>query len=259
MEKVNIDFVIISNAKDKILSNITKKCIESILSSEERSYYNFNIVIIESNKDHEPYKYPNTLTLFPKEKFGYHRYLNIGLKQTSSEYVCLCNNDLIFHKNWLSEILKVATLRKDIMTFSSLDPWLHQQYKDLDLSKPYIEGYDKMKVFTGWFFVIRRNIIDIVGLFDENLEFWFCDDDFINVLKKYSIKHALVTKSVVKHLGSKTLNGIKDNQELYSELTSKQYLYYDYKWNHQSKFKFVLKVIRYYFHHFKLKLSSKLN
>mgnify|MGYP000285631674 FL=1 len=241
---MNIDFVIISNAKNKELSDITTNCIQSLLNSECSSIFKFKIIVIESNLTQKPYDF--TQTIYTEDKFGYNKFLNIGLKYCASEFVCFCNNDLVFQKNWLTEIMKISVIRKDIMSFSSQDPWLHKQYNDLDLNQKYIEGYDKMKIFTGWFFMIKRELLSTIGLFDENLEFWYCDDDYINTLRKFDIKHALVTKSIVKHLGSHTLK-LTQNTKEYISLTSKQYLYFDYKWHHNSKFIYNSKRLWFFF------------
>src|SRR5476649_1250128 len=47
----------------------------------------FNIVVIESNKNLAPYQYTGTKTIYPDVKFGYNKYMNIGIQMTHNEYI----------------------------------------------------------------------------------------------------------------------------------------------------------------------------
>ena len=244
--KITEDFFGKPKNETKELEEVTKSCLFSLYESESSDYIQFNVIVIESNKNVNPYKIGSTITLFPDEEFGFHKYLNIGIKNTSSDYICFCNNDLIFSKKWASQILKISKSNSKLMSFGPIDPWLHKQYNDIDLKREFIIGYEKMKHFPGWCFLVKRDIFTITGLFDENFLFWYCDDDFINTLKKCNLQHALVPKSVVKHLGSKTLGDIDGQSNLKEKLTNIQWLYIDYKWNHKSKVIYSLKLFRYY-------------
>src|SRR3569833_1367068 len=102
---VEIDIIILSYANTAALKNLTIQTIDTLMASEDPDKIRFNVLIIESAKDLQPYQYDNSRTIYPKEQFGFHKYLNIGIKETNSRFVCLCNNDLIFHKNWTTEIL----------------------------------------------------------------------------------------------------------------------------------------------------------
>ena len=103
---MNIDIIILSYAKTDELKQITLDCVESLLSSEKSGNIVFEALVIESNKKMSPYQYPGTKTIYPDEVFGYNKYMNIGINMTHNAYVCMCNNDLIFHEGWATEILK---------------------------------------------------------------------------------------------------------------------------------------------------------
>lgn len=239
-----IDIIILSFARTIELRSTTNHCLESLFASEDPAHVVFNVFVLESNRTAPPYGIGTTQTIYPTEPFGYNRYLNIGLRLCSNSYVAFCNNDLIFRKGWVSEMLKVAESNPDIMSFCAKDSWLHPQYPDLDLSQPFLLGREKMKYFTGWFFMIRRELIDRIGYFDDHFSFWYCDDDFIKVMEQNHIKNALVTQAVVDHLGSKTLMAL-DDKASYRRFTTKAWIYFDYKWNHRSKLIRLLKLARY--------------
>lgn len=229
-----IDVIILSYAVNDHLLRMTHHTIESLLSSEDETQVRFNVVVIESNRTLGEYKYPSSETVYPEARFGYNRYLNIGVKRTGNEFICLANNDLTFHKGWATAILDAARANPGVLSFSPVDPWLHRQL-GMEGMPEVVLGYEKMKHVTGWCFVVRRQIFDQIGDFDENLEFWYVDDDYIKTLEKYNIAHALVRDSRVDHLSGKTIQGDGMSKAAQTRLTTKQWLYYDFKWNHNSR------------------------
>ena len=222
----------LSYAVTDALRQMTQNSLESLARSEDPNRIQFNAVVLESNKTLKPYQYSGASTLYPDARFGYNRFLNIGVRYTSNPFVCLCNNDLIFHKDWATEILKAVGHDPRVLSFSPVDPWLHRQYGLTDEERV-IYGYEKMKHVTGWCFVVKREIFKIIGPFDEKLEFWYVDDDYIRTLILHKVTHALVTSSKVDHLSGKTISSDQLNSDRH-RLTRKQWLYYDYKWNHHS-------------------------
>ena len=76
------------------------------MASENPKKIQFNVVVMESNNSLATFQYKNSITLYPRQKFGFHKYLNIGINLTTNPYICLCNNDLIFHNGWATEIMK---------------------------------------------------------------------------------------------------------------------------------------------------------
>ncbi|BAZ01851.1 hypothetical protein NIES37_58580 [Tolypothrix tenuis PCC 7101] len=236
MTKYDIDIIILSYAKNDALKEITIQGVNSLINSEDPETINFKILVIESNKSLKPYQYEHTLTVYPEEKFGFHRYLNLGIQSTNSPFVCLCNNDLIFEKNWASEILKEMDKDPLLLSASPYCPEFHLKRGFQKNHSPII-GYNN-GILVGWCIFVKREIFDTIGKLDENLEFWYCDLDYAQTLQQYNIKHCLISSSFVMHLMNKTLE--ETEQKEVEKLTNFQYLYYDYKWNHKSKFKLIL-------------------
>jgi GT2 family glycosyltransferase len=242
MAPTRIDIIMLSYAVTDALRQMTQNSLESLAASEAPNRVEFNTVVLESNRTLKPYQYPGTSTLYPEAKFGYNRFLNIGVRCTSNPFVCLCNNDLIFHREWATEILKAAAQHPKVLSFSPIDPWLHKQYGFTD-EKGVVCGYEKMKHVTGWCFMVNRDIFNLIGPFDEKLEFWYVDDDYIRTLILHKVPHALVTRSKVDHLSGKTIN-CEELDPHHDRLTSQQWLYYDYKWNHHSALVYSAKRLR---------------
>ena len=228
-DAVGIDVIILSYAKDETLLAQTRHAIDTLVLSEDPVAISFNIVVIESNKSLKPFQYEHTTTLYTDVPFGYNRYMNIGMKATSNPYVCLCNNDLVFHKNWASNILHQMSLDKDL---GSVSPYCEIFHKDTvkDDGQNIISTING--ILIGWCIFFKRENLTITGYLDEKFIFWYADNDYGNTMAKYKIKHALVTTSKVTHLGSKT-HTLLSNKELF-DYTYGQFLYYDLKWNNKS-------------------------
>jgi GT2 family glycosyltransferase len=236
---VDIDVVIISNAKTPELIKITEDCIISLLESEYA--IRFNVYIIEST-DHEyfslkPYfaKQVNDQQIHiyncihPKEQFGYNKFLNKGIELGSSEYVVLCNNDLIFHHNWASTIWNEMKRDESLMSASPFENRVHKNTWNLEPNTGLHYGYKSGKDITGWCIFTRRKLFDKIGKLDEEFIFWCADDDYGKTLEVNNIKHALVTNAFVDHIESRTLNTIDSNS--YKKYTDEQYAVYNKKWN----------------------------
>jgi len=230
---VKIDIIILSYAKNERLKRLTEQTVKTLLESEDPAKIKFEILVIESEKSLYPFQFENTKTIYPKEKFGFNKYLNIGLANTTNQFICFCNNDLIFHRNWASEIL-IAMEEEDELGCATPFCKKHHYEKGFLPSAPPLEGY--LGVFTGWCFFVKRTIFSDIGIFDEKLNFWYCDNDFVQSLLKYKIKNKLISTAFITHLGSESLKDM--DKKLYNKLTLLPQLYYNYKWNHQSKLRY---------------------
>lgn len=225
--KTTIDIIILSYAQDEDLKMTTINCIKSLAESEDPELIIFNIIVMESQKDMNNYQYELTTTLYPDEKFGYHKYLNIGIKYTSNSYICICNNDLIFHQGWATEILQPFINYTDVWSASPVCSIFHPTI-GIELNSGLRLGYRIRNEVAGWCIFFRRELLKYIGQLDPNYEFWCADNDYTNTLWVLGFNHVLVTSSIVDHLENKTLN--KQHEEEQLRLTEKQSTYLDKKW-----------------------------
>jgi GT2 family glycosyltransferase len=222
------EIIILSCCRDKSFFDLNVNCISSLIASEEN--VSFSINLIESNPDWEAlglsYDFTNVKLIQPRELFHYNKFFNIGLNSIHHDLVIFSNNDVIFHKGWLSEILKIKTLHPTIRSFCPFDrtsPYLKWEKFN---KKPYHLGYRVPVEFVGWCFVVERSVFDITGPFDENFDLYFQDNDFAMTLKKHEILHAMVPTSFVQHIGgfttgiadaSKTKKYLQDRNKFYAK------------------------------------------
>jgi GT2 family glycosyltransferase len=228
-----IDIIILSYAKNEYLKNLTRETVRTLLESEDPQKIEFNILVIESYRNIYPHQYAGTTTIYPDAAFGFNKFMNVGIRSTKHDYVCLCNNDLIFHKNWASEILKAMDDNSSISSASPYCTIFHKNNGFRDDGQP-SEGYEGL--LGGWCIFVKRRIFDQIGLFDENLDFWYCDNDYCQTLKKFGVKNFLIPASKVTHLGSESLNTMSDKE--FQQLTQLPGFYYSYKWVHHSYLKY---------------------
>lgn len=196
---MNIDVIILSNATDTRLMNITQQCLNSLHESEKE--ISFNAVVFEQQPNTV---YTGAITVHKPEPFNYNRFMNDGILNTSNNYIALCNNDLIFHKHWASHIID-AMEKYNLLSASPLCPNVQGKKK----GAPVEFGYDIAHNISGWCIMTDRLLYDIIGLLDDTFDFWFSDNVYIEQLKLHDVQHALVRNSIVTHLGSTTLNTLE--------------------------------------------------
>lgn len=201
---VKLSVVILALTTNEDLYKITTQCIASLLESEPNIAP--EIIIVESNKNYlsTEFRFDNSVhVIIPESDFNFHRFLNIGINAATGDYIALCNNDLIFHPNWFSEILEVASKNPSIKSFSP-----HDTDVPLLRNKEFEIGFTVQHHIKGWCFVVKREIIKKRNFLDESFSFYYADNDYAMWLRNNNIKHALVSKSRVDHLEKKSSENV---------------------------------------------------
>jgi len=214
IHKLQVDVIIPSLSKPE-LHQMIKECIQSLRSSE--AGIDFNIIIVESGATVELGQ--DQTIRYDRAKFNFHHALNQGLEASSNHWVVLANNDLLFHRNWMSKIISVKDQHPDVRSFSPWDPKSHPT--TFTSYKPLHYGYRIGKELAGWCIVTTRDVLKKVKLTEE-VSFWYSDNSYADELQRYNMSHVLVTDSQVTHLCSQTLSKVPNRDEL----TTGQAAYY---------------------------------
>ena len=225
-----IDVICLTNTKNDELYKMTVNCLKSLHNSEDD--YKFNVHLIESNNDSD-YSFSDLSNNYysPKIDFNYNKFLNLCNDFLNSEWIVIINNDLIFEKNWFSNIMNIHNLENDIKSFSPKDPYHFGKYfpgyfNDKNLT--HVLGYNISEHIHGWCLVLHKTVWDSIYPFDDTFHMYYQDNDYSETIKSKGFKHSLVRDSIVHHLGSKTTLtpfGINDDEIKKSELTFRT------KWN----------------------------
>ena len=217
MQEVNIDVIILSNTVSLKHANVLRDTVNSVRDNPKNKF-KFNIIVVESNKqlnsNIELKKITDSLDvtfIIPKQKFHYNLFLNIGLRNCKGDFVLISNNDVIYSKNWFEEMYKHFEQDKELMSACPIDRQWHRHSQQIfPGDKEIYYGYRTSYELTGWCFVLRKEVFDIIGCFDEKFKFYYQDNDVSCLLNLFDIKHGLVTTSHAHHLLSQSHDIVED-------------------------------------------------
>lgn len=211
--KITVDVIIPSKTDSEKYEILLKNCISSLRASEKK--IKFNVIVVESGPEVKDCGQDKTIR-YGNDVFCYNRSLNLGLIASLNKWVVFANNDLLFETNWMQEIVIAHNLRKDIESFSPWnDQWnWHQGFYGPNPMLDVIEGYRIGAELCGWCIVARRSIFYEKNMkLCQTVNFWYSDNVYSDELKKLNIKHALVTRSKVRHLVSQTVQLTEQQQK----------------------------------------------
>ena len=119
MPKLSV--IILSYTLDDEVYQMNTRCLDSLFASEQWTDGELEVLLMESNRN-ATYQYDARVRIMiPEEKFGFHRFFNIGLDNTSGEFIAFCNNDIVFQPNWWKAIKRIKEQHPKFMCFSPLD------------------------------------------------------------------------------------------------------------------------------------------
>lgn len=135
-----ISLIIPAYHPNKELEQMTERCIESL-----------------GDIDYE------ALIMIDEKGAGYAKTVNRGLEESEGNPIIIGNNDLVFHDNWLTELMFPLNIGYDIATCWTSD----QDVKPEDR----IESGAKF----GSLFAMNRYVYDTLGPLDEQFKGYFRD------------------------------------------------------------------------------------
>jgi GT2 family glycosyltransferase len=198
---MELSVVILAKTDTPASHEMTMACIDSLMASEPQ--FHMQVMVVESNRNfyNSGFVFPDFVkVIIPESDFNFHKFLNIGIAASTGNFIALCNNDLIFHRDWFSEIYKVAQKHPGIGSFSpSGIPCDNSQKGTFEL------GYRVMIHIKGWCIVAKKEVFQKTGPLDEKFTFYYADNDYGMTLKSHNIPHALVYCSYVEHLERKRI------------------------------------------------------
>lgn len=178
------------NGKDFI-----KDCLESL---EGQSYRNFEIIVVDNASTDGSVEiieknFPNIKLIKNTENVGFSKGNNIGIKHSGGDMIALFNPDAVAEKNWVSilvnslkssEKIGAATGKlyylgdkfgKDAVfcTWSKMNTFSANPYNFHD-----DEPISKVDYLTGAAMMVKREVIDKIGLMDNDYFLYFDETDW---------------------------------------------------------------------------------
>lgn len=133
---------------------------------------------------------------------GYSAAVNSGLEIAEGDIIIVGNNDLEFPRKWLPELLCVLEDGYDLATCWTSD----QDY----VRRPEITEGGKF----GSIFAMKRQILDTIGGFDEELSY-FADDDYRKRLTDAGFKIGFNRSLVINHQAKATYSKVDPDDSIY--------------------------------------------
>lgn len=233
------------NSKENLVD-----CFESLFKI---SYSNFEVIMVDNGSVDDSVKYteeryPQVKIIKSKKNLGFAGGNNSGLKYCKGKYILFLNNDTIVTKSFLDDLVgfiekdeNIAVVQPTILFHRPNTP-MHEKINSvgsfilksgflyhLDYGKAYKESKYKesYEIFTayGACFLARRNVVEEVGLFDEDYFAYFEETDFSHRVWLNGHKIFIYTKPFIYHKGGKTAEKLPSAFIQYHSFKNRLYTY----------------------------------
>jgi len=218
---------------------LTKNCIISVLDSTHK---NFKIIIVDNEFQKNrfcEFDKNNKIHIIENEtNEGFARANNHGIKysiKNGFDYVLLLNNDTLIKNNLIELLLKQAfklnqkILQPLILNFDGSKIWnaggtINNFFGSFQTNKKgkSFKNFKSNRAYTDWFtgcsVLIKSEIFNDIGFFDERFFAYYEDIDFSIRLKARGYSIALMNDSYLQHFesaSSKSSNQIEGNLSPY--------------------------------------------
>jgi GT2 family glycosyltransferase len=224
-------------------------CIDSIRQFTELGTYEIIVVdnasidgTIEWLKQQDDIK-----TILNNENLGFPKGCNQGIEIASGENILLLNNDTLVTQNWLDNLLACLYSSADIGAVGPVTnsaayySTIPVQYRSLEEMHEFSSYYnisdcnkwDARLKLIGFCMLIKKEVIDKIGLMDERFTPGnFEDDDFSIRMRQTGYHLVLCRDTFIHHFGSISW---KENRNAYSGLLSENEKKFKEKWGTDSK------------------------
>lgn len=237
--------------------NLTSQLIESIYNTVKRVSIEIFIVDNASTDGSVKYienKFPMVTIIRNAKNVGYGAALNQALKISKGRYKMILNSDVILLENALENMVNFLENNRDagavgpicldeggnigysygrfpkpgLMILETLLGSLTPRFiKPPPLEgKPEMNMGEKMEVdnIKGACMLVRREVCEEIGLFDETFFAYFEESDWCFRMKKRGIKRYLILNAKVIHISDSSFGKIPEKAQIYFENSRNKYL-----------------------------------
>ena len=194
---------------------------ECIASLVDQDYSDFEVIVVDNNSADETVSfveknYPSIKVIRNKENYGPAKGYNIGITESRGKYIVLLNPDTVVEKAWLHELVRVmeedesiAACQSRVLLYNKPDT-INTEGNDVNyLGFTWCRNYGKKNTYGGGIqetlglsvcsAILRRNVLEEVGLFDEDFFMYLDDTDLGLRMQLLGYKVVCNPKSIVYH------------------------------------------------------------
>jgi GT2 family glycosyltransferase/SAM-dependent methyltransferase len=207
----------------------TRLCLASIRSRTDEPY---EVIVVDNGSTDGTVEYLRNMEgvrlIANAENRGFPAAVNQGIRVARGDYILLLNNDCIVTTGWLSRLLDAVNCAPEVglagpcsnrVSGEQQIPAGYDQLSDLDgFAWEWTKSHAGQRVATdrlvAFCLLIKRSVIDRVGLLDERFGLGnFEDDDFCRRALDAGFKLVVAKDAFVHHFGSITYRAMGINFE----------------------------------------------
>ncbi len=222
----------------------TKRCIDSIRKYTDEDAY--EIIVIDNNSKDGTVQWLNEQKdmkiIFNKENLGFPKGCNQGIRISKGDNILLLNNDVIVTPKWLENLIKclysseyvgaVGAVTNSCSNFQSIPKEYGSNDELINFAEKFnisssLKWEERLRLI-GYCMLIKKEVIDKVGLLDENFTPGNCeDDDYSLRIRREGYRLILCRDTFIHHYGSATF---KENRRKYCDLLGTNMKKFKRKW-----------------------------
>ena len=230
----------------------TKECIESIYS--KTAYPDFELIVVDNASSDGTQEYlsdlkeqkDNIKVILNEENLGFAKANNIGINKSAGEYIIFLNNDTLVTRGWISGLLKHLKdtgigMAGPVTNSIGNEARIAVRYTDLSGMERFAEEYTaknrgayfEIPVLALYCAAIRREVVNRVGLLDEQFKVgMFEDDDYAMRLRRAGYKSVCSEDVFVHHHGGASFGKLQpaEYQKVFEENRTKFENKWDIRW-----------------------------
>lgn len=200
----DLSIIIVNTNNNKIL----KECLGSIHKNTQKT--SFEIIVVDNasvdgSQEMVRREFPDVKLIENRINAGFIKATNQGLRIYSSRYACLLNDDTVVKPSAFDKMIDFMEKNKDAGAVSPLllNTDGTPQHQGGLFQKKFWKEKNPIEIdfAIGACLLVRREVVNNVGLLDENLFFYNDDIDWCKRIKKAGYKIYFLPSAEVVHYG----------------------------------------------------------
>lgn len=210
-----VDVIILSHASSPELQRMTQDAVDSCLKGANG--LKVNVFVIEQKAE---VRYKLATTIYHTAPFHYNQFCNLGARQGQAKWIMFSNNDVVFHDSWLHHLISAD--------HPVVSPKCYFDDRQKDITENRL-GNQCGRFFSGWCFMMTRELWEDIGGLPEIVSYWFSDNATIKEVQAKGVTPMIVPMSRVDHLFSVTFRKLPKSK--WDDLTWGQCYIYNKHYN----------------------------